>query len=260
MLRSIGIWLAVLAVVAAMAAAPEISYVHPDYPVAELYKRTELGVPQVITGEGFDTPGFELWCWTPDFNEKRLLNVVKETEERDFPHPEELLAGDDKDPNPGRFFHKITPLDVEAQVAVANMALDSPGDGDTAMKLLTADMREYPTMVESHRALVYGYMQRKDFDNALEHIHRAVAQEDIDAAGSTPASLVTKFQYDPNQNLIQTTKPEGNIVEFDYDERNLRIATRVGRDATTGEPGASLVMRISGRPTASAACSVTSAG
>ena len=51
---------------------------------------------------------------------------------------------------------------------------------------------------------------------------------------------MTKFQYDPNQNLIQITKPEGNIVEYDYDERNLRIATRVGRDCslTPPEPGA----------------------
>ncbi len=65
-------------------------------------------------------------------------------------------------------------------------------------------------------------------------------EEDIDATGSTPANLVTTFLYDPNQNLIQTTKPQGNIVEYDYDERNLRIATRVGRDMslTPPEPGA----------------------
>ena len=59
-------------------------------------------------------------------------------------------------------------------------------------------------------------------------------EEDIDATGSTPANLVTTFLYDPNQNLIQTTKPQGNIVEYDYDERNLRIAIRVGRDAASG--------------------------
>ena len=64
-------------------------------------------------------------------------------------------------------------------------------------------------------------------------------EEDIDATGSTPANLVTTFLYDPNQNLIQITKPQGNIVEFDYDERNLRIAVRVGRDMglATPEPG-----------------------
>ena len=56
-------------------------------------------------------------------------------------------------------------------------------------------------------------------------------QQDIDATGSTPANLVTAFLYDPNQNLIQITKPEGNLVEYDYDERNLRIAVRVGNIA-----------------------------
>jgi RHS repeat-associated protein len=61
-------------------------------------------------------------------------------------------------------------------------------------------------------------------------------EDNIDATGSTPASLITKYLYDPNQNLIQIIKPEGNIVEFDYDERNLRIATRVGM-VPGGEPG-----------------------
>ena len=63
-------------------------------------------------------------------------------------------------------------------------------------------------------------------------------EQDVDATGSTPPSLVTKFQYDGNQNLIQVTKTVGNIVEYDYDERDLRIAVRVGRDAASGQPGA----------------------
>ena len=54
-------------------------------------------------------------------------------------------------------------------------------------------------------------------------------EQDIDATGSTPANLLTTYLYDPNQNRIQVTKPEGNIVEYDYDERNLPIATRVGK-------------------------------
>ena len=53
-------------------------------------------------------------------------------------------------------------------------------------------------------------------------------EEDLDATGSTPANLITKYQYDANQNLILITKPAGNTVEYDYDERNLRIAERVG--------------------------------
>jgi RHS repeat-associated protein len=61
-------------------------------------------------------------------------------------------------------------------------------------------------------------------------------QQDIDATGSTPANLVTKFGYDPNRSLIVITKPEGNLVEFDYEERNLRIAVRVGRDMSLSPP------------------------
>jgi|GEM_PF-1310882 len=53
-------------------------------------------------------------------------------------------------------------------------------------------------------------------------------KDDIDATGSHPANLVTRFAYDLNENLVKVTKPEGNTVEFDYDERNLRIAERVG--------------------------------
>ena len=63
-------------------------------------------------------------------------------------------------------------------------------------------------------------------------------EEDVDATGSVPASLVTRYAYDPNQNLIEVTKPGGNKVEYDYDERNLRIAERVGRDPANEEPGA----------------------
>jgi hypothetical protein len=71
-------------------------------------------------------------------------------------------------------------------------------------------------------------------------------QDDIDATGSTPANLITNYVFDPNQNQIQITKPEGNIVEMDYDERNLKIATRVGRDAASGEAGAITVTPYDG--------------
>ena len=53
-------------------------------------------------------------------------------------------------------------------------------------------------------------------------------EEDVDATGSNPSSLVTTYEYDPNENLIKLTKPAGNTVEYDYEERNLRIAERVG--------------------------------
>ncbi|QNN23312.1 hypothetical protein HED60_13850 [Planctomycetales bacterium ZRK34] len=60
---------------------------------------------------------------------------------------------------------------------------------------------------------------------------------DVDATGSSPSSLVLTMEYDANQNLIKTTKPEGNTVEYDYDERNLRIAERIGYDPDNSDPG-----------------------
>ncbi len=53
-------------------------------------------------------------------------------------------------------------------------------------------------------------------------------QDDIDATGSNPASLVTSYSFDANQNAIQITRPNGNNVQFDYDERDLKIAQRIG--------------------------------
>ncbi|WP_093281801.1 RHS repeat-associated core domain-containing protein [Verrucomicrobium sp. GAS474] len=73
-------------------------------------------------------------------------------------------------------------------------------------------------------------------------------EEDIDATGSTPASLLTRYAYDANQNLVQITKPAGNTVEYDYDERNLRIAERVGYDPAdpATHPGAVTVNSYDG--------------
>jgi RHS repeat-associated protein len=62
-------------------------------------------------------------------------------------------------------------------------------------------------------------------------------EDDIDATGSTPATLVTTYAYDANQNLISVTKPDGNIIAYDYDERNLQIATAVGY-VSNSNPGA----------------------
>jgi len=63
---------------------------------------------------------------------------------------------------------------------------------------------------------------------------------------STRSSLVTTYQYDFNQNLIKTTKPEGNTVEYDYDERDKMIATRVGNDPSEGINGAVTVQAFDG--------------
>jgi YD repeat-containing protein len=51
---------------------------------------------------------------------------------------------------------------------------------------------------------------------------------DRDATGSTPARLVTTYQYDRNENRTKETRPEGNTIEWDYDERNLVVATLRG--------------------------------
>jgi len=53
---------------------------------------------------------------------------------------------------------------------------------------------------------------------------------DRDATGSTPTRLVTTYQYDRNENRTKETRPEGNTIEWDYDERNLVIATRHGHN------------------------------
>jgi hypothetical protein len=60
---------------------------------------------------------------------------------------------------------------------------------------------------------------------AFDLLDNKVSQ-DIDATGSDPASLVTTYARDPNQNVVKMTLPEDNTVEFDFDERNLRIAKR----------------------------------
>jgi RHS repeat-associated protein len=53
-------------------------------------------------------------------------------------------------------------------------------------------------------------------------------KDDVDATGSTPANLITQYLRDPNENVIAVVKPEGNMVEFDHDERDLVIAVRIG--------------------------------
>jgi RHS repeat-associated protein len=60
----------------------------------------------------------------------------------------------------------------------------------------------------------------------------------IDATGSSSTPLITAFQRDANQNVTLVTKPKGNIEEYDFDERDLKIAQRIGWDEETGEPGA----------------------
>ena len=48
-----------------------------------------------------------------------------------------------------------------------------------------------------------------------------LVSEDIDATGATPSRLVTTYGYDPSENRVRVTYPEGNIVQSVYDERDL---------------------------------------
>ncbi len=66
-----------------------------------------------------------------------------------------------------------------------------------------------------------------------------VIEKDLDATGSSPSSLLTQYAYDANENLVMVTKPEGNTVRFDYDERDLRIAEAVGSCIFTGTSSSS---------------------
>ena len=61
-------------------------------------------------------------------------------------------------------------------------------------------------------------------------------EEDLDATGSTPDRLLTQYGYDGNENRTTVTKPESNVVETTYDERDLVYqVTRgfVSSDAST---------------------------
>jgi len=57
--------------------------------------------------------------------------------------------------------------------------------------------------------------------------------ESRDATGSTPAALTTTWAYDAVGNRTRETRPAGNTVEWDYDERNLVIAERRGGNDPT---------------------------
>jgi len=67
-------------------------------------------------------------------------------------------------------------------------------------------------------------------------------EDDLDATGSSPSSLITSYAFDANENVIQITKPNGNTIQYDYDERNLRIAIRTGYAPNLNPPVAGAVV------------------
>ena len=52
---------------------------------------------------------------------------------------------------------------------------------------------------------------------------------------STSETLVTRYEYDANENVVRLVQPEGNVVERTYDERDLVFSSTVG----AGSPDAS---------------------
>ncbi|HEX8912541.1 MAG TPA: hypothetical protein VF796_09290, partial [Humisphaera sp.] len=50
----------------------------------------------------------------------------------------------------------------------------------------------------------------------------------VDARGSSPALLVTAYEYDKNQNVVMVTSAAGKVTKVDYDERDLPIAVMQG--------------------------------
>jgi RHS repeat-associated protein len=60
-------------------------------------------------------------------------------------------------------------------------------------------------------------------------------QQNLDATGSTPSTVITQYRYDPDGNRVLETYSAGNSVSYQYDERNLPFQTTRG----SGSPGAS---------------------
>ena len=124
--------------------------------------------------------------------------------------------------------NNITRIDTEDVVAsVVSTAPTSPDFMKVAVTLepdgITAN---FPVTAGPGGAIRSGWftdLTTYDFlDNAIS--------TDRDALGSTPGRLVATFQYDRNENRTKQTRPEGNTIEWDYDERNLPIATRRGNN------------------------------
>jgi RHS repeat-associated protein len=103
--------------------------------------------------------------------------------------------------------------------------------GNSAAGIANVPMQTGPTAPGG--TVRYGWLTNLFTYNILDD----KIEDDTDATGSTPATLVTTYTYDANQNLISVTKPDGNVIAYDYDERDLQIATAVGY-VSNSNPGA----------------------
>lgn len=97
----------------------------------------------------------------------------------------------------------------------------------------TAGVAHLPTEAGDGGSIRSGWFVRQyEYDLVDKKV-----SESIEATGSTPATLVTEYEYDGNGNLTKIIKPLENIVEYDYDERDLQIAQRVGYDPGSAQAG-----------------------
>ena len=67
--------------------------------------------------------------------------------------------------------------------------------------------------------------------------HPLTITEDIGPDPNNPGTILkrtTTFAYDNNENMIQVTKPEGNVIQYVYDERDM--IHQVIRDPNVGQP------------------------
>jgi len=133
---------------------------------------------------------------------------------------------------------------VDTQDWVVQFTSSSPSDPNYAKFTLSGSGFAYnlPMMAGPGGSVRPGWFSNLFTFDLLDN----QIEQDIDATGSSPSSLVTTIAFDFNQNPITTTLPNGNLVEQDYDERDLDIATRQGYDPGAGQPGAVTVRAFDG--------------
>ena len=117
------------------AAAPEIAQVNPDY--AGLHLSSSM--PQTLTGENFTSPGLEVWVWEPPEDEHTGREAALG------------LGGSEKSlpAVPPKGARRITPLDVDKQVLVAN--LTTPARLSSLLWLKNADGFSAPYLFNTAR-------------------------------------------------------------------------------------------------------------
>jgi RHS repeat-associated protein len=106
-------------------------------------------------------------------------------------------------------------------------------DKNAALNFTTARTQVNNTALAAPGAAAAGFFREVLTYDLLDNL----IETKRDAIGSNPAVLTTQYFYDRNENLIQVIQPEGNVVNRQFDERDLLF--RAGR-GTRGISGAVL--------------------